>query len=61
MVEPSDTERAELPECSAKYIEDLEAENERKDEAIVLGMLYIEEQNYNGGYKILKQALGKEE
>ena len=32
MIEPSDMERAELPECSAKYIEDLEFEVERLEQ-----------------------------
>ena len=29
MIEPSDQELAELPECSSQYIEELEAENEK--------------------------------
>ena len=35
MIEPSDRERAELPECSAQYMEDLEIENAklRKEKA----------------------------
>ena len=34
MIEPSDQERSELPETTAKYIEDLEQDNKRLREAL---------------------------
>ena len=40
MIEPSETERAELPETSAAYIADLERENERLRTALKLIELY---------------------
>ena len=38
MIEPSDQERSELPETTAKYIEDLEQDNERLRDTIEVAL-----------------------